>query len=258
MAFSSSATNLVVGDINDADDIFVFDRQAVTIERVSVDSAGNQAEFGSDSPSISSDGRFVAFRSWARNLVAGDTNNVDDIFVFDRQAGTIERISVDSGGNEADDHSLNPAIGADGRFVAFASDAANLVVGDTNGDRDIFVRSRLAGHEMTLTDGQSADDLNFGNFQPAEIRGTAWQDIDIDGQRDTFEPGLAGWTVFLDDNHDVQFDTGERYALTDAGGAYAFLDVPPGSYDVAQVVEPGWRQLYPLVIPPWAYVAEQV
>ena len=113
--------------------------------RVSVDSAGNQANGYSYDPSISADGRFVAFHSFAPNLVAGDTNAQWDIFVHDRQSGTTTRVSVDSAGGQADSGSYGPSISADGRFVAFASLASNLVANDTNGQYDIFVHDRQTG-----------------------------------------------------------------------------------------------------------------
>jgi hypothetical protein len=86
----------------------------------------------------------VAFYSEAANLVSGDTNGSADIFVHDRQTGATTRVSVDSAGNQGNSHSYYPAISADGRYVAFSSDASNLVLGDTNGIRDVFVHDRLA------------------------------------------------------------------------------------------------------------------
>ena len=145
VAFRSQATNLVAGDTNATGDIFVHDRQTGATTRVSVDSAGNEGNGGSSSPAISGDGRFVAFQSAATNLVAGDTNAIKDIFVHDRQTGATTRVSVDSAGAQANDNSFRPAISDDGRFVAFRSDATNLVAGDTNGVRDVFVHDRQTG-----------------------------------------------------------------------------------------------------------------
>lgn len=105
---------------------------------MSVSSGGAQANDASDWasillwPAISGDGRFVAFPSAASNLVAGDTNEAVDVFVRDRLAGTTERVSVGSGGEQADGRSDWGAISADGRLVAFDSEASNLVAGDTN------------------------------------------------------------------------------------------------------------------------------
>jgi WD40-like Beta Propeller Repeat len=114
-------------------------------ERVSVDSAGNQGNLPSYSTAISANGRFIAFYSYADNLVAGDTNGETDIFVHDRKTGATERVSVDSAGNQGNNFSGGSAISANGRFVAFWSDADNLVPGDTNGQTDAFVHDRKTG-----------------------------------------------------------------------------------------------------------------
>ena len=116
------------------------------LERVSVLSGGSQSNGDSEDPSISSDGRFVAFLSEASNLVVDDTNGMDDIFVHDRDTDTTERVSVDSNGIEADNDSFGASLSADGNFVAFGSYATNLdiLMPDTNGVSDVFV------HERTL------------------------------------------------------------------------------------------------------------
>lgn len=137
VAFSSHATNLVPGDTNDRGDVFVRDRRAGTTTRVSVTSEGGQADNTSHGPAISADGRYVAFVSHATDLVAGDTNAAEDIFVHDRQARTTRRISVSTAGGEADERSLSPSITADGRYVAFGSFASNLVPSGASG---VFVR----------------------------------------------------------------------------------------------------------------------
>jgi Tol biopolymer transport system component len=144
VAFESDAFNLVLGDTNGADDVFVHDRLTGTTERVSVDSAGNQTGGGGDITAISADGRYVAFQSGASDLVPADTNG-RDVFVHDRQTGVTTRVSVDSAGNQSNGTSWVPAISADGRYVAFVSDASNLVPGDTNGFWDVFVHDRGLG-----------------------------------------------------------------------------------------------------------------
>ncbi len=142
VTFHSNATNLVAGDTNGVSDIFVYDRNTDTIERVSVDNVGTEANNDSLAPSISGDGRYVSFESEASNLVASDSNNHFDIFVYDRNTDTIERVSVDNVGTEANATSTNPSISSDGRYVAFRSEATNLVTGDTNAVRDIFIYDR--------------------------------------------------------------------------------------------------------------------
>lgn len=139
VAFGSLAANLVPGDTNGRFDIFVHDRQTGTTSRVSVDSAGTQGNERSTNPTISADGRFVAFQAWASNLVAYDTNDVVDVFVHDRQTGLTTRESVDSTGVQGDEQSVGGYIAPNGGRVAFESFATNLVAGDTNDLKDVFV-----------------------------------------------------------------------------------------------------------------------
>ncbi len=143
VAFMSCATNLVSGDTNGKDDIFVRDRLTGATERISLSSAGAQGIDHSYGPSISADGRYVAFYSYATNLVDGDTNGARDVFVHDRITGVTEIASVSSSGECGNGVSELPSISGDGRYVAFYSRATNLVAGDTNGCADIFVHDRL-------------------------------------------------------------------------------------------------------------------
>ncbi len=142
-AFDSLATNLVPGDTNQDVDVFVHDSATGATERVSVSTDGRQADADSAYPTIDGQGRFVAFDSTAGNLVPNDTNRVSDVFVRDRVSGKTFRASVDANGGNANGSSFWASISADGRFVAFVSDASDLVVGDTNHVRDIFVRDLL-------------------------------------------------------------------------------------------------------------------
>ena len=140
VAFLCAASNLVVNDANFADDVFVHDRQTGATTRVSVDSSGTEGDDSCDVPAISPDGRFVGFASYATNLVANDTNDLLDVFVHDRVTAVTTRASVSTSGAEGNSDSLDPAFSADGRFVAFDSDASNFVAGDTNGTYDIWAR----------------------------------------------------------------------------------------------------------------------
>ncbi|MEG4072113.1 calcium-binding protein [Microcoleus sp. Pol14C2] len=160
VAFESNATNLVPGDTNSYGAIFARDLSTNTTTLVSVDSAGNRGNNYSLSPSISADGRFVAFYSNATNLVPGDNYNFD-IFVRDTLANTTTPVSVDSAGDRGNNDSYRPSISADGRFVAFESDATNLVPGDTNNRKDIFVRDTLA-NTTTLVSVSSSGDRAIG------------------------------------------------------------------------------------------------
>lgn len=144
VAFNSLASNLVAGDTNGTWDVFVRDRQNKTTARVSVSNSSSQANGESHWPSISSDGRFITFYSYASNLVSGDTNNTADVFLRDLTANTTEMVSVSSSAIQGNDASNDPSISDDGRFVVFKSLAANLVSGDTNATWDVYIRDRQA------------------------------------------------------------------------------------------------------------------
>ena len=124
-------------------------------------------------PAISADGRFVAFRSDATNLVPGDTNGATDVFVRDRQTGTTRRVSVGPGGAQGNGGSFMPAISADGRFVAFESSATNLVPGDTNDMEDMFVHDRQTGTTRRVSVGPGGVQGNGVQLQPGDLGGRA-------------------------------------------------------------------------------------
>jgi Tol biopolymer transport system component len=143
VVLTSIASNLVPDDTNGEQDVFVRDRQTGRTTRVSVGAGGAQGNAGSIGAGISADGRYVTFDSNATNLVPGDTNDLGDVFVHDRQTSRTTRVSVTArGAQAAGGNSANPAISADGRHVAFNSHAANLVRRDTNAAFDIFVATR--------------------------------------------------------------------------------------------------------------------
>ena len=169
VAFSSSATNLVADDTNGKDDIFVHDRDTDTTERVSVDSAGSQADglSGFLGIAMSEDGRYVAFDSYATNLVPDDTNGEVDLFLRDRDTDTTERVSVDSAGNEANGWSDVEAISRDGQHVAFASAATNLISDDSNGKTDIFIHDRDTHTTELLSVNSDGDPANGNSYFPA-------------------------------------------------------------------------------------------
>jgi Tol biopolymer transport system component len=143
VAFDSYEADVVPEDSNDARDVFVHDLHTRQTTRASVQSGGGEADGWSQWPSISADGRFVAFESGASNLVPDDTNGCWDIFVHDRQTTKTTRVSVASTGDQADRGSGYPSISRDGRVVAFSSFAHNLVPGPFQGA--LFVHDRQAG-----------------------------------------------------------------------------------------------------------------
>jgi Tol biopolymer transport system component len=170
VVFYTYASNLVKGDTNGWYDVFLRDRKYGITRRVSVGPDGSQGNKDSGYAAISADGRFVAFSSFASNLVSADTNNQIDIFVRDRQTHATERVNVGPGGVQANgDSSLlePPAISANGRFVAFSSAAGNLVPGDTNDEVDIFVSDRQTGTTRRVSVGSGAVQANGFSYMPA-------------------------------------------------------------------------------------------
>jgi Tol biopolymer transport system component len=155
VAFTSIASKLVRGDTNKLPDVFVRDVHTGKTTRVSVTSAGRQGvgkkySNGSNGPTISSDGRYVAFHSDMTNLVPRDTNGVFDIFVHDRLSGKTQRVSVSSAGVQSNAESGSGAsFSSDDRYVAFSSLATNLVASDRNDITDVFIRD-LGKHRTQL------------------------------------------------------------------------------------------------------------
>jgi Tol biopolymer transport system component len=200
------------------------------IERVSVDEAGNPGDDLSGYPTINADGRYVAFHSYATNLVPGDTNRTDDVFVRDRVAGVTKRVSVDSAGQEALGGSLFPSMSADGRFVAFESYAANLVPDDRNVQLDIFVHDRLTGSTERVnvsTAGGETDDVSRGAKLSADGRFVAFEssasNLDEDDNTARCETMIGDDFVFdLNCNdvfvHDRSADATERVSVDPTGG----------------------------------------
>lgn len=165
VVFLSSASNLVPDDTYGKIDVFVKDTFTGATTRVSTASGGLEAHGHSSSPQISGDGRYVVFTSAADNLVPGDTNNVNDVFVKDLQLGTTSRVSVSATGQEGDRLSDSAAVSFDGHFIAFKSEATNLVTGDTNNTDDIFLRDMRTGtlrRVNTASDGSEANNAGFG------------------------------------------------------------------------------------------------
>jgi len=178
VVFASDASDLVAGDTNGKTDVFIHDRNADSgngIWRISVDKDNKGGNKHSGEPAISADGRYVVFSSAAKNLVE-ISGNSGNIFVYDLEAtvaNRIQLISVDKdkikGGNG---HSVEPAISADGRYVVFVSDASNLIDGDNNGKRDIFIYDRNADsgngiQRISVDKDKISKGGNGASFDPA-------------------------------------------------------------------------------------------
>ncbi|HET6164336.1 MAG TPA: calcium-binding protein [Planctomycetota bacterium] len=164
----SYATNLVPGDTNQKLDVFVRDRTTGVTERVSVDSTGREGGGDSYRGVVSADGSIIAFSSVADDLVGGDLNGGEDVFVRDRVRGVTELATVDSSGFQG--NGLNntvTGISSDGRFVVFASDAMNLVDGDDNDWVDVFVRDRATGFTKRSSVDSGGCEANSGSDDPS-------------------------------------------------------------------------------------------
>ncbi len=162
--------------------------------RVSVDSDGNEATGNATRPSISADGRFVAFDSNAADLLPGDTNGTPDVFVHDRETGVTTRVSVDSAGVQATGNSIAAAISADGRWVAFSSDAPDLIAADGNGVADIFLHDRDTGATTRVSvDSLGVEADGFSGFPS----------VSADGRLVAFTSGATNLDLVLADTNGI-------------------------------------------------------
>jgi len=215
VAFGSSASNLVKGDVNGASDIFVHDTQNGTTTRASVDSAGIANNGGSFEPSISANGRYVAFVTDSI-LVAGDVNGFADIVIHDNQTGNTTRASVDNTGLGANDDCDYPSISGTGRYVAFESLASNLVTADGNGLTDIFVHDTQTGMTTRVSVNGAGVESNGDSGKAA---------LSADGRFVAFESRASNlvigdtngtWDVFV---HDTQTGATIRASVNSMGTA---------------------------------------
>lgn len=184
------------------------------VSRVSVASDGTEGSDHSFAPSISADGRFIAFASWASNLVSNDMNGTLDVFVHDRQTGETNRVSVASDGTEGNDLSESPSISADGRYVVFYSRANNLVGDDNNYGDDIFVHDRQTGETRLISVASDGTRGNYSSLFPS---------ISPDGRYVVFYSGASNlvsgdtnnyYDVFV---HDRQTAETSRVSVTSNG-----------------------------------------
>lgn len=206
VTFTSSATNLEPGT-NGFGQAYLFDQQTGIREVLSLDTGGTPAQASSALPSApTTDGRFVAFQSKAGTLVPGVGNGFQQIFLRDRTAGTNTLVSVAFDGSPGDADSQAPHITPDGRYVVFESLATNLVPGDTNAVRDVFVRDLLLGTTSRVNVANSGTQASqaggyewSSNVVSADGRSVVFEShstdlvvADTNGQRDLFVHDLFG------------------------------------------------------------------
>ncbi|HEX8375663.1 MAG TPA: hypothetical protein VF606_10840, partial [Geminicoccaceae bacterium] len=171
VAFNSAATNLAPGTVGRLGNIFVRDRRTGTNELISRGLRGVRVDDSSFDPIISADGRFVAFASRATNLVAGDTNDLFDVFLHDRRTGRTTRVNLGPRGAQDNGGAQRPALSADGRVVVFLSGASNLVPGDTNGHPDVFAYERATGRVTRVNVGPGGAAAEAPSYNPPSISG---------------------------------------------------------------------------------------
>ena len=216
VVFTSLAGNLVAGDTNGVAD--VFERDLATGQTTRVSSAGGvqgNDTSGEAASGISADGGTISFSSAASNLVPGDTNHSRDVFVWTRADGAVERVSVAGDGSQAAAGASDASsISADGRYVAFASTAPNLVAGDTNLAADVFVHDRVTGSTVRAS-------VSAGGGQAATASSLQPGGLSADGQVvafDTAAPLAAGDTggndVYV---RNLAAGTTERISVDSAG-----------------------------------------
>ena len=232
VVFHSSASNLVTNDTNNTTDIFVRDTQTSTTTRVSVTSTGIEANSGSWFPSISADGRYVAFDSNAVNLLPGLDGNAitdNDVFVHDRQTGITSLVSKSSEGTQGNHRSTNAVISGNGRFVAFTSESDNLVANDTNGltnqysGRDVFVHDLHTG--VTQRVSISTEGVEGNNYSEAASISGDGRYIAFHSLATTLDFNVpVSYNVFV---HDRIMKQTNRIAIDDfEGGSYKFRNFP--------------------------------
>jgi Tol biopolymer transport system component len=178
VAFCSWATNMVPGDTNEALDVFLRDRVAGTTTRVSLTDDDGQLSLRSNSPTVSADGRYIAFHTEDPAVVPGDINGLADVFLRDLRLGTTSAVSVNPAGEVAGDTSSSPQMTPDARYVAFGSWATDLVPNDTNGWYDVFVRDLRTGRTSMVSVSSSGEQGTLNSTNAG---------ISADGRHITFD-----------------------------------------------------------------------
>lgn len=190
VVFTSSATNLDPADADPAFDVYLHDRQTGATELISFDADGTYGVGYTSAPAVSADGRTVAFTTFAADVVAHDNNDVEDVFVRDRQTKKTTRVSVRSDGDEVFAESYEPSLSADGRYVAFWS-YANELTDDGAGWWNVFLHDRQTGETTLISRGAGGAGADGGSSRPR---------LSADGRTVVFESEATNLTAGPDDN----------------------------------------------------------
>jgi ribosomal protein L24E len=224
LTYDSAGKRNVAGvvETDDVRDVFIYDRVGATTTRVTKSVGGGAPDGASQRPTVSADGRFVAFWSTATNLVEGDTNGVADAFVWDRTSGSTIRVSVTSSGLQGNGASERPVMSRDGLYVAFESDATNLAggvgpvgTGDTNNAEDVFVYSMATKRTTRVSVASGGGQGSGPSNRPS---------LSADGHKIAFQSEASNlvsgdtntnWDVFL---HDLNTGQTTRVSVNSNGG----------------------------------------
>jgi uncharacterized repeat protein (TIGR01451 family) len=229
IVYVSDASNLVPNDTNGARDVMLYDSVTQQTFLVSKPVGGGQSNGASSPAHISSDGRYIVFRSDASNLVTGDTNGQSDIFVFDNYTGALEMVSRSWTGGLSNGFSKDPGICENGRFVVYTSEATNLVSQPHNGQRQIYVYDRQR-QETFLASVNDSGDMGNGRGH----RGTLSSDC-----------GTVGFAT--DASNIVANDTNSARDLFIARIMYP-ADLSASSITASGVFEPGATVTYTVTL----------
>ncbi len=232
VAFDSAASNHVSGDTNGVSDIFLKDRTAGTLVRVTVNSSGAQANGASTLPYISANGRYIAFQSFATNLTNDIASGFIQVYRYDRIKNTFLRISVSGAGVTANNSNQVRGISGDGRFVLFQSVATNL--GDTAGRENVYLRDTVTGRTLQINSDASGAGANAGGYYSTISAGGRY--ISFQSAASNLVSGVAGTNLFLKDRFSGKVEViskstnnflgnGQtRYSSISAGGRYVLFD----------------------------------
>jgi hypothetical protein len=233
VTFSSQSSNLVAGDTNSHQDVFVYDRNTQVTTLVSVDSGGGPTNGDSETPWITPDGRYVVYSSDATDLVAGDTNEFFDVFLRDLQTNTTQRVSLTENDLQIEEgHSYEPSISDDGTKIEFSSDAGDVVTDDLNDSEDIFVRNLTAGTTTRVSVATNGTETDFGAYEGSIAGGggyvvfttdTGLVTTDLNDEDDVYRTTLSsGSTVRVSPAFDG-LGGGYTGSISDAGQFIAFV-----------------------------------
>ncbi len=223
IVYSSGASNLVADDNNDSYDVFVYDVATATTTRVSV-AFDDTEEANADSydPVVSGDGSIIVYSSDASNLVADDTNDAYDVFVYDVVTATTTRVSVATDDTEeANDDSYDPAVSGDGSTIVYSSNASNLVADDNNDSRDVFVYDVATATTTRVSVATNGTETTGSSYDPA-----------VSGDGSTIVYYSYASNLVADDNNDSDdvFVTGiNRSPLAGGFSATVAEDVTVGT-----------------------------